>query len=205
MLITFEGIDGCGKTTQAQLLAAELGERAVLVREPGGTGLGERLRELLKDSELAIDARAELLMFCAARAELVEEVIRPSLEAGRTVLCDRFTDSTVAYQGYARGIGAEVVGELNRIATAGLTPGLTLLFEIDPASAAARIGASADPERLGSDRFEAEGIEFQRLVAEAYAQIAAADPSRVRRVDADRPQEDVAADVARIVAEAGVV
>ena len=123
MFVTLEGIDRSGKTTQAALLREALGPDTLLLREPGGTEAGERVRDLLKDAELELDARAELLLFCAARAELCSSVIRPALDAGRSVICDRFVDSTAAYQGAARGLGVELVEGLNEIATAGLHPG----------------------------------------------------------------------------------
>ena len=118
MFVTLEGVDGAGKSTQARLLAEALGPDTVLLREPGGTPVGERLRDLLKDGSIELTPRAELLLFCAARAELVERVIRPALDAGRDVVCDRFVDSTVAYQGGARGVDATVVGALNEVAIA---------------------------------------------------------------------------------------
>ena len=122
MFITLEGIDRSGKSTQAKLLAAELGPETLLLREPGGTKLGERVRELVKDPALDVDPMAELLLFCAARAELVAEVIRPALDDGRTVVCDRFSDSSVAYQGHARGLGDEIVREACALATGGSSP-----------------------------------------------------------------------------------
>jgi dTMP kinase len=157
------------------------------VREPGGTEAGERIREILKDPAVELSPRTEALLFAAARAELVEQVIRPALEEGRTVVSDRFLDSSLAYQGGARGLGVEEVGRINRFALGGLRPDLTLLLEIDPAAAAHRAGES--------DRFEDEGAELQRRVLEAYEELIAAEPARWRRIDADRPPEDVHADV----------
>src|ERR671919_428561 len=180
MFISLEGIDGSGKSTQAKLLAEELGEGTVSVREPGGTAAGERIRELLKQPDLELEPLAELLLFCAARAELVAEVIRPALEAGRDVVCDRFSDSSIAYQGVARGLGAERVRELCDLATGGLWPDLTVFLRLHPEMAADRIAA----EGRAADRFEGEGLELQRRVAEGYEQIAAAEPERVRVVDA---------------------
>lgn len=179
MFISLEGIDGSGKTTQAKLLAEALGDRTVLVREPGGTQAGERIRQVLKDPSLELDPLAELLLFCAARAELVGEVVAPAREQGRDVVCDRFSDSSVAYQGVARGLGADRVEEICDLATGGAWPDLTLLLRIEPDRAAARIG------RRKADRFEGEGIELQRRVAEGYDEVARRHPDRVRVIDAD--------------------
>jgi dTMP kinase len=180
VFISFEGVDGSGKTTQAKLLAAELGPETVLIREPGGTAAGERIRELLKDAAVEFDPLAELLLFCAARAELVAEVIRPALAEGHDVVCDRFSDSSIAYQGVARGLGAERVRELCDLATGGLWPDLTLFLRLHPEMAADRIAA----EGRAADRFEGEGLELQRRVAEGYEQLAGEQPERIRIVDA---------------------
>jgi len=188
LFVTFEGIDRSGKTTQSRLLCEALGARALGVREPGGTEAGERVRELLKDPAVTLGAEAEALLFAAARAELVARVIRPALERGLVVVSDRFLDSSLAYQGGARGLGVEEVERVNRFATGGLVPDLTFLLEIDPSAAAARAG-----ER---DRFEGEGASLQRAVLEAYERLVAAEPGRWRRVDATRPPEQVHAEVA---------
>jgi dTMP kinase len=185
MFISLEGIDGSGKTTQAKLLAKALGDQVVLVREPGGTETGERIRELLKDPSLELDPLAELLLFCAARAELVAQVVSPAREQARDVVCDRFSDSSVAYQGVARGLGVDRVEEICDLATGGVWPDLTILLRIDPDAAAARIG------RRHADRFEEEGIELQRLVAEGYDEVARRHPERVRVVDGNGDRESV--------------
>ncbi len=195
MFVTLEGIDRAGKSTQAALLADAL-DRALLVREPGGTPAGERIRELLKSAQVELDSRAELLLFCAARAELVARVIRPALEDGRDVICDRFVDSTVAYQGIARGLGADSVDALNAVAVGDCMPDLTVLLRIPPERAADRgqqrlAAGGAD----GTDRFEGEGIELQRAVAEAYDEVAARDPDRVKVVDAEGTVGEVHAQV----------
>jgi thymidylate kinase len=189
MFISLEGIDGSGKTSQAKLLARTLGEDVLLVREPGGTKAGERIRQVLKDPDLDLDPLAELLLFCAARAELVAQVIGPAREAGRDLVCDRFSDSSVAYQGTARGLGAERVEEICDLATGGVWPDLTVLLRIDPERAATRIG------RRKADRFEEEGIDLQRRVAEGYDEVARRHPERVRVVDADAGRDVVHAAV----------
>jgi dTMP kinase len=187
LFVTFEGIDRAGKTTQARLLAEALGDEAIAVREPGGTVVGERVRELVKDPEVEVGPEAEALLFAAARAELVARVIRPALEAGRVVACDRYLDSSLAYQGAGRGLGVEEVAAVNRFATGGLEPDLTFLLGIDAGAAAARAG--------DIDRFESEGRALQDAVLAAYARLAQAEPERWRRIDADRPAEEVHADV----------
>ncbi|MBN1528230.1 MAG: dTMP kinase [Thermoleophilaceae bacterium] len=187
LFVTFEGIDRSGKTTQAGLLVEALRDEGVAVREPGGTELGERVRDLVKDAALDAGPRAEALLFAAARAQLVEAVIRPALERGGVVVSDRFLDSSLAYQGDARGLGVDEVERVNRFATGGLLPDLTFLLELDPAEAAQRAGML--------DRFEDEGLALQRAVAEAYDRLADASPGRWRRLDAGRPAGDVHADV----------
>jgi len=187
LFVTFEGIDNSGKTTQAAKLLEALGDDAVGVREPGGTPAGERLRELLKDPEVSLSPEAEALLFAAARAELVTRVIRPALEAGRVVVSDRYLDSSLAYQGAARGLGVQEIERVNRFATGGLEPDLTLLLEIDPAKAMSRGG--------GEDRFEQEGRGLQDKVAAAYEDLLAASQDRWRRIGADRDPAQVHLDV----------
>jgi len=187
LFVTLEGIDRSGKSTQAAMLVDALGDAAIGVREPGGTAVGERVRELLKDPDVTVSAEAEALLFAAARAELVNEVIRPALADGLVVISDRYLDSSLAYQGAARGLGVQEVQRVNGFATRGLEPDLTLLLELDLAAAAAR-GAE-------DDRFEREGAELQRSVAGAYVDLAVANPQRWRRIDAARDPEAVHADV----------
>jgi dTMP kinase len=191
LFVSLEGIDGSGKSTQARLLAEALGDGALLVREPGGTDAAERIRALLADPALQLEPLAELLLFCAARASLVERVIRPALAEGRDVVSDRFADSTAAYQGGARGLGVELAEQLSEAATGGLQPELTLLLWIDPGTAAGRM--------QGDDRFESEGLDFQGLVADAYEQIAARHPDRIVKVDATGSVDEVHARVMEAV------
>jgi len=187
LFVTFEGIDRSGKTTQARLLCEALGDDAVGVREPGGTEAGERVRAILKDPAVPLSPETEALLFAAARAELVAERILPALAEGRIVVSDRFLDSSLAYQGGARGIGIEDVERVNRFATRALRPDLTFLLEISPADAAERAGEH--------DRFEDEGAALQEAVLAAYERLIELDPERWRRIDAARPAEAVHADV----------
>lgn len=183
MFVSLEGIDGSGKSTQARLLAEALGPETLLVREPGGTDAAERIRELLADRELQLDPLAELLLFCAARADLIARVIRPAIEAGADIVADRFADSSVAYQGGARELGTSYVLSLTDTAIDGLWPDLTVLLRIDPEVGMER----AD----GGDRFESEGLELQRAVAEAYEEIAQIASDRVVVVDGSGAVEEV--------------
>jgi dTMP kinase len=186
VLITVEGLDGAGKTTLIAGLSAALD--ALVLREPGGVEVSERIRTLLKDPALAIDPRAEALLYAAARAQLVAEELRPLLDAGTTVLLDRFVDSSLAYQGAGRGLGVEQIRALNEFATGGLRPDRTLLLRIDPAEGLARI---ADRP---SDRLERSGQAFFAAIAEAYDALAAAEPDRIAVIDASQPPDAVLAD-----------
>ena len=189
MLITVEGIDGAGKTTLVAGLAAALDEVEVL-REPGGVELSERLRTLVKDPELTVGARAEALVYAAARAQLVEERLRPLLDAGRRVLLDRFVDSSLAYQGAGRGLGVDAVRALNAFGTGGLVPDRTLLLRVEPRVGLARVGGRGGKE----DRIEREREAFWTACARAYDQLAAAEPERWIVIDAAQPPERVLAE-----------
>jgi dTMP kinase len=196
VFVTLEGIDRSGKTTQAALLARALGPETLLVREPGGTPLGERVRELLLDPTLELGARAELLLFCAARAALAQQVIAPAREAGWDVVCDRFIDSTAAYQGVARGLGVETVERLNAVAIGGCVPDLTVLLRIEPDEAERRGQQRLAAGRAdGSDRFESEGLDLQRAVAAAYEELAARHSARIVAIEAAGSVDEVHARV----------
>ncbi|MDE3133915.1 MAG: dTMP kinase [Acidobacteriota bacterium] len=189
-LITIEGVDGAGKTTLAAGLVqalARAGVQARLLREPGGVQTAEAVRALVKDPSLTVGARTEALLYAAARAQLVEEALAPTLAAGAWVLLDRFVDSSLAYQGGGRELGIEAVRELNLFATGGLTPDRTLLLALDPASAQAR----ADARGETPDRLEQAGADFFRRIATAYQQLAAAEPQRIRVLDATLAPEQL--------------
>ena len=190
-LITIEGIDGAGKSTLATALHGFLArERPVeLLREPGGVELSERIRALVQDPALRCGARAEALLYAAARAQLVEERLRPWLDAGTWVLLDRFVDSSLAYQGEGRGLGVEQVARLNAFATGGLAPDRTLLLRIDPLTARAR----QQSRMVAPDRLEQEDQLFFATIAAAYDELAGNDPHRIRVLDADETPERVLA------------
>lgn len=201
LLITFEGPEGSGKTTLARWLSEALqrrGYRVLLTREPGGTGLGEAIRALLHAHEHAdMTARAEALLFCAARAQLVEKVIRPFLADGGIVVSDRYADSTLAYQGYGRGLDLEELRRLNRFATGGLTPDLTFLLDLEVAVGLARRWAAG----TGWTRLDAESLAFHQRVREGYRALAAAEPHRWVIVDAAQPLEAVQAAIRQHLAQ----
>ncbi|MGH9842999.1 MAG: dTMP kinase [Blastocatellia bacterium] len=186
-LITFEGIDGCGKSTQHRLLAAYLAERGVecvSTRQPGGTALGRKIREaLLAGDDGSVDPLAELLLYEADRAHHVRTLVIPALEAGKTVLSDRFYDATTAYQGYARGFDLKLVHELNSLAACGITPDLTLLFDLDIELALSRTHKRGD-ETAGPDRLDREPVRFHQRVRDAYLELAAREPHRFRIIPA---------------------
>lgn len=199
--ITFEGIDGSGKSTQLRLAASELRLRQyeiVVTREPGGTPLGERLRAALLDMETDVDPLAELLLYAADRAQHVRTLIRPALESGHIVLSDRYADATVAYQGGGRGFSVELINRVVELATEGLRPDLTLIFDVTPEEGLARRSRRIN-SGAGIDRIDAETTEFHTRVREAYMQIAARDPQRVMVINASEPIETIHQTVMKIL------
>lgn len=189
-LITLEGIDGAGKSTLAAGLLAAFPELELL-REPGGVAASERIRDLVKDPDLRIDPRAEALLFAAARAQLVSERLEPLLASGTDVLLDRFTDSSLAYQGAGRGLGIDAVAEINAFATAGLTPDVTIYVRVPPAVGAER--------RAGDDRLEQSGAGFFEEITAAFDRLAAGNPERYRIIDGTGTPEQVLAEGVRIL------
>lgn len=189
-LITFEGIDGSGKTTQLRLLEARFvaaGHQVLATREPGGTALGRQLREaLLAGDPGSVDPLAELLLYAADRAHHVRQLIRPALDEGTIVLCDRYADATVAYQGYGRGFSLDLICQLNELATGGLMPALTLIYDLPVEVGLARIGQrqSLSGEGPASNRLDRESVDFHSRVREAYHALAAAEPERCRLIPA---------------------
>ena len=202
--ITFEGIEGCGKSTHAQRLLSRLadtGKDAILTREPGGTVLGEKIREIVKDSKGSepISPEAEMLLFAVSRAHLVRNVILPALSAGKVVISDRFIDSTTAYQGCGRGLDGDVVATVNRFVAGDAIPDVTILLDIDVATALLRLTKRNDAEHTQSDRIEMEGVPFHETVRTAYLELASKCPDRIKIVDASRDVATVAEDLWRIV------
>jgi dTMP kinase len=198
MFISFEGLDGCGKTTQVELLEAYLETKEiefVATREPGGTPLGEQLRQIVLHGG-KISPWAEASLFAAARAELVEEVIEPALSRGTIVICDRFVDSSLVYQGVARGLGIEKVLQLNLHATKGLLPDRTFLLLVGEALSEARVGEDRD-------RMERESVEFRRQVEDGYRNLAELFPDRIVALDGTQPRELIARQVRQALEDAG--
>lgn len=202
--ITFEGIEGSGKSTQIILLANYLksgGKEVMLTREPGGTPIGDQVRKILLNPEnTALNPAAELLLYAASRAQHLYEVISPALAAGKIVLCDRFSDATLAYQGYGRGLSQEMIGELDRIVTAGIRPDLTILLDIDAGEGVTRAHKrNACCGLEAESRFENEKIAFHERVRQGYLALAGREPDRVRIVDASLSMDSIQATIRTIV------
>ena len=197
LFITFEGADGCGKTTQMSLLAEHLekqGYDVVLTREPGGKGLGEKVREILLNYDGEVSDRCESFLFLADRAQNIDIIVNPAVEAGKIVLCDRHTDSTVAYQGYGRGLDLNRINQLNNIATNGRKPDLTFVFDIDTETSMKRVGKE-------KDRMESAGLEFHNRVREGYLKIAEHEPDRIKVIDALKSIEEIHEEVVNQLAK----
>ena len=196
-LITFEGIDGSGKSTQIQLLEAEfekLGISYKTFREPGGTKLSEKIRTILLDKEnIELYSNAESLLFAAARAQLTAEQIKPAITKGEFVICDRFTDSTIAYQGYGRGLNINNLELINTIATDGLIPDITFILDIDPQKATERL------KTVNPDRMEAAGIDFFKIIRQGYCQIREQNQSRCIVINGEKPQKDISKEIHHII------
>lgn len=187
LFITFEGVDGCGKTTQINLLKdyyEKQGRTVLLTREPGAKGLGVKLREILLNYDGEVSPNCESFLFLADRAQHIDTIIKPAVERGEIVLCDRHTDSTVAYQGYGRGVDLDRINMLNNIATSGMKPNLTLIFDIDTDTSMARVGKE-------KDRMESAGIEFFKKVRNGYLDIAKNEPQRVKLLDGNKSIEEI--------------
>lgn len=187
LFITFEGADGCGKTTQMDLLAEYLknqGREVVLTREPGGKGLGEKIREILLNYDGEVSDRCESFLFLADRAQNIDTIVNPAVDAGKIVLCDRHTDSSVAYQGYGRGLNIERINMLNNLATNGKKPDITFVFDIDTETSMKRVGKE-------KDRMESAGFEFHTKVRNGYLEIAKKDPERIKVIDASKSIEEI--------------
>lgn len=196
LFITFEGCDGCGKTTQLELLAKYLqgkGYDVIVTREPGAKGLGEKLREILLNYDGEVSSNCESFLFLADRAQHIDTIVKPAIDAGKIVLCDRHIDSTAAYQGYGRGLDLEQINYLNNIATSGLKPDLTLLFDVDIETSMARVGNN-------KDRMENAGIEFQEKVRHGYLELAKKEPKRIKVFDSGKTIEQLHQEVLGTIA-----
>ena len=194
LFITFEGADGCGKTTQMKLLAEYLkqqGKNVVLTREPGGKKKKEKVREILLNYDGPVSDRCESFLFLADRAQNIDIIVNPAVEDGKIVLCDRHIDSTVAYQGYGRGLDIERINKLNNIATNGKKPDLTFVFDIDVETSMKRVGKE-------KDRMESAGIDFHNRVRKGYLELAKQEPQRIKVLDATKSIEEIHKNVVEI-------
>jgi dTMP kinase len=196
--ISLEGIDGCGKTTLKENLLAQLGRSHTVIgiREPGGTVISEKIRDMLLDvRNNGIIGRTEALLYAAARSQVVEEIIRPALAQDQIIIADRYMDSTIAYQGYGRGLDLAFLADLNRICTGGLKPDLTLLLDIKPLEAQKRRNKEIP------DRVEQEGLEFQARVQAGYLELWKKEPLRIKRLDASHDPQELAVEAMQLIAE----
>lgn len=195
LFITFEGADGCGKTTQLNLLKEYLsnkGYEVIVTREPGAVGLGEKIREILLNYDGEVSPNCEAFLFLADRAQHIDTIVKPAIEAGKIVLCDRHTDSSVAYQGYGRGVDISRIRMLNKIATSGLVPDLTLVFDIDVETSQKRVGKN-------KDRMESAGIEFHEKVRNGYLELAKEEPERIKVINSADTIENIFEQVKKLV------
>lgn len=195
LFITFEGADGCGKTTQLNLLKEYLekkGYDVILTREPGAKGLGIKIREILLNYDGEVSNRCESFLFLADRAQNIDIIVNPAIKDGKIVLCDRHTDSSVAYQGYGRGLDIEQIKALNNLATGGKTPDLTLVFDVDIETSMKRVGNE-------KDRMESAGVEFFNRVRNGYLEIAKQEPERIKVIDSTKSIEDVHNQVLQVI------
>ena len=187
LFITFEGADGCGKSTQMKLLMEYLlkkGYEIVETREPGGKGLGEKIRDILLNYDGEVSNRCESFLFLADRAQNIDVIVKPAIQQGKIVLCDRHTDSSVAYQGYGRGLDINEINRLNNLSTGGLKPDLTYVFDVDIETSMQRVGSQ-------KDRMESSGKEFFNKVRNGYLELAKKEPERIKVIDSTKPIEDV--------------
>lgn len=197
LFITFEGIDGCGKSTQLNLLADYLKEKGIdvlITREPGAKGLGEKLREILLNYDGEVSSNSEAFLFLADRAQHIDTIVKPAIESGKIVLCDRHTDSTLAYQGYGRGVDLNQLKMLNNLATSGFKPNLTFVFDIDIETSLTRVGKT-------KDRMESAGVDFFEKVRQGYLSIAKEEPDRIKVINAKDSIENIFEQVKEIVAK----
>lgn len=201
LFITFEGCDGSGKTTQLNLLADFLKEKGcevLITREPGAVGLGEKIRELLLNYDGEVSQKCESFLFLADRAQHIDTIVKPAVEKGIIVLCDRHTDSTIAYQGHGRGLNIDELNKLNTLATGGMKPDLTLLFDVDSETSMQRVGTN-------KDRMESAGLEFQKKVRNGYLTLAKQEPNRIKVFNSSKSIEQLHQEVLNVVNNALII